>query len=165
MKTAIVYYSLTGNCRYAAKMAARRLEADLIGIEPLKAYPESGFMKFFVGGKSAVMGERPALKPYDFDAELYERVIFCFPVWAGNVTPPVRTFIEENLSSLKGKKLAAILCHSGGGGSKTLEKLKELLEVKELEAEIELTDPRDRPDASKDKVVEEFCIKLKHNGK
>ena len=161
MKTAIVCYSLTGNCRYAAKMTARRLAADIIEIEPVKAYPEKGFMKFFRGGKSAVMGEKPALKPYGFDADKYERVIFCFPVWAGNVTPPIRTFIEDNFSALKDKKLAAILCHSGGGGAKTIEKLKELLKVSELEAELELVDPRSKPDSSKDKAIEEFCAGLK----
>ena len=160
MKTAIVYYSLTGNCKYAARMAARRLSADLIEIAPVNAYPEKGFMKFFRGGKSAVMGETPALKQYYFEPEIYDRVIFCFPVWAGNVTPPIRTFIEENLDALKGKRLAAILCHSGGGGSKTAEKLKELLDVKELELELELVDPRNKPDALKDKAIEDFCIEL-----
>ena len=159
MKTAIVYYSLTGNCKYAARMTARRLSADLIEIAPVNAYPEKGFMKFFRGGKSAVMGEKPALKQYYFEPEMYDRVIFCFPVWAGNVTPPIRTFIEENLDALKGKKLAAIICDSGG--SKTIEKLKELLKVRELEAELELVDPRDKPDASKDKAIEDFCIELK----
>ncbi len=161
MKTAIVYYSLTGNCRYAAKMTARRLGADLIEIEPVNAYPEKGFMKFFRGGRSAVMGEKPALKPYSFEPDKYDRVIFCFPVWAGNVTPPVRTFIEDNSDALRGKRLAAILCHSGGGGSKTVEKLKDLLKIKELEAELELVDPRNKPDASKDKAIEDFCIELK----
>ena len=80
MKTAIVYYSMSGNCQYAAKSIARRTGADLIRIEPEKAYPDSGFKKYFWGGKSAVMGDVPALKPYEFDADKYERVIFCFPV-------------------------------------------------------------------------------------
>lgn len=161
MKTAIVYYSMSGNCLYAAKSAARRIGADLIRIEPEKAYPDSGFRKFFWGGKSAVMGDRPALLPYDFNAEMYDRVIFCFPVWAGNVTPPIRTFISENLDSLKGKKLAAIVCHSGGGAEKSLMKLKALLGTGELEAELDLVDPRDRSDSSKDKAIEDFCRELR----
>ena len=161
MKTAIVYFSLTGNCRYAATMASRRLTADMIGIEPEKAYPDKGLKKFFHGGKSAVAGEKPALKPYRFDADLYDRVVFCFPVWAGTMAPPIRTFVSENLDALKSKKLAAIVCHSGGGGSKALDKLKALLNVSELEAELELVDPRNKSDASKDKAIEEFCRELK----
>lgn len=163
MKTAIVYFSLTGNCRYAAKMAARYLGADLIEIVPENSYPDSGFRKFFWGGKSAVMGDRPKLKPYDFDPEAYGRVIFCFPVWASNVTPPIRTFIEENAASLKDKKIAALLCYSGGGGDKALLKLKKLLGRDELEEAIVVIDPRDRSDAVKDKGIEDFCIRLKKN--
>ncbi|MBQ2161110.1 MAG: flavodoxin family protein [Firmicutes bacterium] len=59
MKTAIVYYSLSGNCEYAAKKAASILGADLIRLEPVKDYPDSGFKKYFWGGKSAVMAEKP----------------------------------------------------------------------------------------------------------
>ena len=160
MKTAIVYYSMSGNCQYAAKSVARRTGADLIRIEPEKAYPDSGFKKYFWGGKSAVMGDMPALRPYEFDADKYERVIFCFPVWAGNVTPPIRTFISENRDQLKAKKLAALVCHSGGGGEKPITKLKALLGVTELEAELDLIDPRDKSDSSKDKALEEFCKEL-----
>ena len=61
MKTAVVYYSLTATEDYAAKRIAEKLDADLIRLEPEKAYPDSGFRKFFWGGKSAVMGETPAL--------------------------------------------------------------------------------------------------------
>ena len=160
MKTAIVYYSMSGNCQYAAKGVARRTGADLIRIEPEKAYPDSGFKKYFWGGKSAVMGDMPALKPYEFDADKYERVIFCFPVWAGNVTPPIRTFISENRGGLKDKKLAALVCHSGGGSEKPIAKLKALLGVTELESELDLIDPRDKSDASKDKAIEEFAREL-----
>ena len=163
MKTAIVYYSLTGNSRYAATSAARRLGADLIRLAPVKAYPDSGFRKYFWGGKSAVMGEEPELEPYEFDADEYGRVIFCFPVWAGSPAPPIRTFIKENKGALKGKRCAALLCFSGGGDEKALAKLRALLGVNELEAELVLVDPRDRSDASKDKAIEDFCKELKRN--
>ena len=45
MKTAIVYYSMSGNCEFAAKKIADITGADLIRIEPEKAYPDSGFKK------------------------------------------------------------------------------------------------------------------------
>ena len=47
------------------------------------------------------MGERPALEPYDVDLTAYDRVVLGFPVWASNFTPPLRTFIRENLEALK----------------------------------------------------------------
>ena len=52
-------------------------------------------------GKASVMAEQPKLQPYAFEAAGYERVILGFPVWAGNVTPPIRSFIAENRNRLR----------------------------------------------------------------
>ena len=65
MSTAIVYYSMLGNSEMIAEKMALKLGADVIRIEPDKAYPDKGAKKFLWGGKSAVMGERPVLKPYE----------------------------------------------------------------------------------------------------
>ncbi len=80
MKTLIVYYSMGGNTEYAAKRIAERLGADLLRLEPVKAYPDRGFKKFFWGGKSAVMAEEPALMPYSFEAGKYDTLVFGFPI-------------------------------------------------------------------------------------
>lgn len=160
MKTAIVYYSLSGNCEYVAKLASIRLGADMIKLEPVKAYPDSGFKKYFWGGKSAVMGEKPKLMPYNFDADKYDRVIFTFPVWAGSPTPPINTFVQENLETLRTKKLAVLACFSGGGGDKAIAKLKSMLGVSELEAELVLVDPKDKPNSENEKKIEVFCAGL-----
>ena len=118
MKAAVVYYSLSGNTKYAAEKIAAQLNADLIGVEPEKAYPTGGFMKFFVGGKGALSKDTPALKPYVFEAQKYDCVVIGMPVWAGSVTPPINTFVQENKESLKNKKIAAFICSKGGGGEK-----------------------------------------------
>ena len=44
MKTAIVYYSMSGNTKYAADKIAEKIEADIIRIEPEKAYPDKGHL-------------------------------------------------------------------------------------------------------------------------
>ncbi len=163
MKTAIVYYSMLGNTEYSAKKIAEELakngEADLIRIEPEKAYPDKGARKFLWGGKSAVMGDKPALKPYTFDIGQYERIIFGFPVWASNITPPIRTFLEEN-SGLKEKKLAAFVCFSGGGAQKAIDRLKSAIGVEKLDAELILVDPKDKPKSENDEKISAFCAQL-----
>ena len=68
MKTLIVYYSMGGNTAYVAQQIARHIDADLLRLEPVKEYPNSGIMKFLWGGKSAVMAEKPTLRPSQFDA-------------------------------------------------------------------------------------------------
>lgn len=159
MKTLIVYYTLEGNTHYAAKKIASLLDADMLRIKPVKTYPRKGFRKFLWGGKSAVMAETPELEPYTFDASAYDRIVFGFPVWAGNVTPPLRTFIKEN--DFSGKRFAAFACQSGAGAEKAFEKLKTALGIRELDAELVLIDPKTKPDPINEKKISGFCGKLK----
>lgn len=42
------------------------------------------------------MAETPELEPYEFDTDAYDRFVFGFPVWAGNITPPIRSFVKDN---------------------------------------------------------------------
>jgi len=158
MKTIIVYYSLEENTHYAAQKIAENIGADLLRLHPKKAYPRGGFKKFFWGGKSAVMAEKPALEPYAFKAEEYERVIIGFPVWASNVAPPLRTFLSEN--DLSGKHLAAFACQSGSGAQKAFAKLAAAAGVEKLENELILIDPKSKPSAENERKIKEFCDTL-----
>ena len=158
MKTIVVYYSMSGNTDAAAREIAAQLGAALLRLEPETAYPDRGFRKFFWGGKSAVMAETPALKPYSLCLADYDRVVFGFPVWAGNVTPPIRSFVKEN--DLSGKRLAAFACQSGAGAEKAFARLKACLGVEKLEAELILIDPKDKPSPENDRRLAAFCAAL-----
>lgn len=158
MKTLIVYYSLEGNTEYVAERIAEACGFDTLRLMPVKKYPDSGFRKFFWGGKSAVMAETPELEPYSFDAGSYDRIVFGFPVWAGNVTPPIRTFVKEN--DLKGKRIAAFACQSGAGAEKAFGRLKAAIGIEDLEAELILNDPKTRMSAENDRKIRDFCEKL-----
>lgn len=159
MKTIVVYYSMGGNTAFAAEKIAGILGADMLRLMPEKAYPSSGFRKFFRGGKSAVMAETPALLPYSFDAAAYDRVIIGFPVWAGNVTPPIRTFLKEN--ALSGKQVAAFACQSGSGAEKAFGKLKECAGIDDLDATLVLIDPKTKPAAENERKIQQFCDSLR----
>ena len=141
MKTAVVYYSMSGNVKNTAEKIAEKLSADLIELKPEKTYPDKGFKKFFWGGKSAVMGEKPKLLPYEFESEKYDRIIFGSPVWASNVVPPLRTFIEENRDNLKNKSISVFMCMSGSGGEKAIGKLKSFLGVEKFGITLVITYP------------------------
>ena len=47
MRALVVFYSLEGNTAFAADKIASALDADTLRISPAKAYPRSGFRKFF----------------------------------------------------------------------------------------------------------------------
>ncbi len=157
MKTAIVYYSMLGNTEYVAEKLAQNIDADIIRIEPEKAYPDKGFKKFFWGGKSAVMGDTPTLNPYRFEAEKYDRIIFGTPIWAGTFAPPLKTFITDNKELLQSKTIVVFTSSSGGGADKAIDKLKKLIEVDNVEATLHLIDPKDRPNEENDRKIAKFC--------
>lgn len=161
MKIAIVFYSLSGNTKYVALKIADKLNADLVEIIPEKEYPNSGLKKFYYGGKSAVMGEMPTLKKYDFNIDNYDYIILGTPVWAGTFTPPIRTFINENKENLKSKILSAFVCYSGAGATKALLKMKDYLGIENFEFELTLIDPKDKMKNEDEEKIESFCKSLK----
>ena len=160
MKTLIVYYSLEGNTEYAAGRIAEALKADTLRLRPKKAYADKGFAKFFWGGKSAVMAEKPELEAYDIDLSEYDRVILGFPVWASNFTPPIRTFLSRHMSEIKGKQVAAFACQSGGGAEKALAKLQKFMGLKSFAETAVFIDPKNKHADSTDNLIDAFCKSL-----
>ena len=161
MGTAIVYYSLNGNSEMVAEKLAAKLDADVIKLEPDKAYPDKGAKKFLWGGKSAVMGEQPVLKPYEFDADKYDKLILGFPVWASRPAPPICTFLNNNKDKLSGKKISVFACQSGNGAEKAFERVKKMIGIDTFAAELILIDPKTRVNADNDKKIESFCEKIR----
>ncbi|MBR3042638.1 MAG: flavodoxin domain-containing protein [Eubacterium sp.] len=161
MSTAIVYYSMLGNSEMIAEKMAAKLGADVIRIEPDKAYPDKGAKKFLWGGKSAVMGEQPVLKPYEFDADKYDKLILGFPVWASRPAPPICTFLNDNTVKLSGKKISVFACQSGNGAEKAFERVKKMIGIDTFAAELILIDPKTRVNADNDKKIESFCEKIR----
>ena len=160
MKTLIVYYSLEGNTKYAADKIAEKTGADTLRLIPKKAYKDKGVAKFLWGGKSALMAESPDLEEYSVDLSAYDRVVFGFPVWASNFTPPIRTFVNENRELLKGKRLSAFACQSGSGAEKALARLAKSLNIEGFGSTAVFIDPKSRPDSAKDEAIDRFCSEL-----
>lgn len=159
MKTLIVYYSHEGNTEFVVEKISEKIGADTLKLVPVKKYPEKGFAKFFWGGKSAVMAETPELEPYSVDLASYDQVVFGFPVWASNVTPPLRTFIKDH-PELKDKKISAFACQSGSGAEKAFEKLKDSIGIDSLDTTLILIDPKARPKDENEVKIQDFCQQL-----
>ena len=162
MTTAVVYYSMSGNTAFTARKIAEEIGAELIEIKPEKQYPDRGIRKFLYGGKSAVMGETPALLPYEFSGEKYGQIIFGFPVWAGNIAPPLRTFIRDHADELKGKKICAFACQGGSGAEKAFLKMAALLKTGSLAEQLILIDPKDKPNPDNEERIRDFCRRCRN---
>ena len=111
MKTAVVYYSLDGNCAFVAEQLKVLLNADLTALETKARKRRTFIGKLFWGLGMVMSKKKPPLKPWSFEANNYDLVIVGAPVWASSPAPPVFTFLSE--AGIKGKKIALYLCHAG----------------------------------------------------
>lgn len=158
MKTAVVYFSLEGNTKLVAEKISEKLGASLIELKCAKAYPTGKVSKFVWGGKSATFGEKPALLPYNFNADDYDAVIIGAPVWASKYAPPLKTFLSEN--DISGKKLGFFVCCAGGKTEKCFEMLKRDAK-NEGAATLRLVDPLKNPSRTIDDEIDKFCERFK----
>lgn len=139
MKTAVIFYSLEGNVRYLAEGIAKELQAELVELKTKKEFPTSGFKKYFWGGKSVVLKEKPVLTNTDLNIEQYDNIILGTPIWAGTYAAPFNTFVKKY--KFAGKKVAVYACNAGGGVEKCFKSFKEALPENEFVGEIEFVDP------------------------
>lgn len=160
MDTLIVWFSLNGNTEYAVGKIKEAICADDVRLVPVKTYPDKGFRKFLVGGGDVVSKKRPELEPYSVDPAKYERIIFATPVWASSYAPPIGTFVNDNLDSLKDKRIACVFCSAGGGAEKAVKKLRDALGIDSFEAELSLVDPKTRPKDEDNALIEAFVDSL-----
>ena len=62
MNRAVVYYSLSGNTKEAAKVIARKLGAKIFEIDLVKPLPKNTVRRMLVGGMQSTFGRRPKIK-------------------------------------------------------------------------------------------------------
>lgn len=98
-RTAVVYFSRSGNTALAARHVALRLDAQLFALEA-PAYPLG------VGGLASALRDANALKetpaalpeliPRTVDLTPFDTVWLGSPVWLYSPAPPIWAFVEHN---------------------------------------------------------------------
>ena len=116
MKTAVVYYSWSGNTRFAAETIAKMAGADIFEIKAETPY-NSDFGKCCDEAKPECYGKtlRPIKSIAGLDLVQYDVVFVGTPNWWGTMAPPVRTWVTQNKDALKGKTVCLFQTHGGGG--------------------------------------------------
>jgi len=151
MKTAVVYYSLDGNCAFIAEEIKTRLDADLFRLHTENEKPRRGAANF-LWAVGVMLGIKKApLKPYTFNPAAYNLIVIGAPVWAGSPALPIRAFLAE--TTITGKKISLFVCHGGGEG-KALKQLEALLPGNSISAETSFVYPKKNSEKAKQQVAD-----------
>lgn len=114
MRTLVVFYSRTGTTKKAGEMIVQKLDADTEEIKD--TIDRSGARGYLISGRDAMKKRLTKLEPVKFNPRDYDLVIIGTPVWAWNVSTPVRTYLIEQRNNFSGQ--AAFFCTMGGSGDK-----------------------------------------------
>lgn len=123
MKTLIVFYSNTGNTLKLAKVLADKLESETLEIKDRRN--RKGLIGFLRAGFDAITSNVTIIEDFNLKFADYDLVIIGTPIWAGRLTPAIRTFLIGNSEVLP--KVAFFATHGGGGSSKALIQMEELV--------------------------------------
>jgi flavodoxin len=154
LRIGVIYYSFEGNTRLVSQGIAAQTGAELLELKPQKELATHGFMKYFWGGKQAVMKERPALLPLERRPEEYDLIFLGTPVWAFTYAPPLNTFLAEY--PLRNKQIAIFCCDDGSKG-KTFANLRAALTGNTILGEMELVAPLRKDQATVRQQVQKWA--------
>jgi flavodoxin len=121
MKILVIYYTRTGNTKFAAESIAAEIGADIEEVIDLKN--RQGRLNYLPAGRDAMQGKETEIAPTKRTPTDYDLIVIGQPVWAGSPTPAIRTYLNKN--DLSGKKVALFFSDVGLG--KAVEKTKALL--------------------------------------
>jgi flavodoxin len=111
-KTLVVYFSRSGFTKRIAEEIAMRHGADLEGIQDTRA--RSGFWGYLRSAREALRKTSIQIRSAAKDPAGYELVVLGTPVWAGNVSSPMRAY----LAAQRGRfRQVAFFCTQGGSGA------------------------------------------------
>jgi len=122
VKTLIVFYSNTGNTSKLAKIIGDKLDGETLEIKDQRN--RNGLIGFLRAGFDAVTSNVTIIENFNLELSEYDLVIIGTPIWAGRLTPAIRTFLIGNSEVLP--EVAFFTTHAGGGSSKALLQLEEL---------------------------------------
>jgi len=137
-KILIVYYSLTGNTQFIAETLRDTIEADILELKPIKELKADSGTRFMWGGYQSKMKIKPKLEDFDTNPLEYDLIILGTPVWAWDISPPMRSFLSK--FDLTSKKVALWMCHAGDG-IKAMSRFKEVLKSADIVENISFQQP------------------------
>lgn len=130
MQVAIVYYSYSGNTHKAAKSIEEILKARNNSVKCLRIEATNESNNFFIQALRGLTKKKAEIAPVETDLSAYELIIFATPVWAREVVPAMRSYLEK-AGGLEGRKAVIFVTYGSGFGKEhCLQSLQHTIEQK-----------------------------------
>ncbi len=155
MKTLIVYYTRTGNTKKIVDALQAGLAADVEMIAEKGS--RRGPLGWIRSGRQGASKADVEIQPLGADTSSYGLVVLASPVWAGNVSAPMRAFMKRHRDALP--DTAVFLTHDGPDAIQAFADFDELLGREPLargEANSKIVQA-----GGYDQAVQEFIEKLR----
>lgn len=128
--TICIYYSRTGNTEKIAQLIKEKLNCELLCITDGKN--RIGTKEYLRAGYESMKGILPKLKSFGMQKKIedYRNVIICSPIWAFNICPVIRSFLNSYGKKIKGKTYFVITHDSNMSYDNKINKLDYYLQNK-----------------------------------
>lgn len=157
MSKAVVFYSLSGNTKEAAKEIARKLGVKIFEIDLVKPLPKNTVRQMLVGGMQSTFGRKPPIKGVPDNIDYYDEIILGTPIWAGMPAAPVNTFIKKYGIA---DRIDAVFTFSGGGDNdRCMAQLSKSL--KNIKHQVALADRNSERAKHNKEKLEKFVMDIK----
>ncbi|MEX3007250.1 flavodoxin family protein [Hoeflea sp. TYP-13] len=121
-KILVSHFSLSGNTQKVAEAVAAKCDADIEAIHDQKR--RAGIWGYCRSAIEAIRERTVAIAPTKYDPQAYDLVILGTPVWAGKISSPMRSYIDEHRGRFN--QVAFFCCQGGNGADKVLLQMADL---------------------------------------
>ncbi len=158
-RTALIYYSLNGHTHFIAQKMSKQLDCPKIRLHLKKEFSQTNkFLQYFWAGKSSAFHDKPALANKPIDLTQYDTLIIATPVWAGNVSSPVRSFLTSY--ALEGKQVYLVANSGGGPFTKAFSSMRKLLTKSTIQKELGVVQPSKETYPEIKETLDAFCKEI-----
>lgn len=122
-KTLIAYYSYTNNVHTIVTELQKRIDADVVRIEPAEKGLDYAADNYAVGSaqiaairnRPADAASYPAIDPVSVQLDRYDTVIIAAPLWWSSMAAPLQTFLFRYGRGMAGKNIGLIVSSASSG--------------------------------------------------
>ncbi|MBD5307483.1 MAG: flavodoxin [Bacteroides sp.] len=122
-KTLIVYYSYTNNVEKIVNELSRKIEAEVVEIEPAEKGLDYAANNYATGSAQIEAiksnpdesSSYPSIDPVNVNLDGFDTIIIAAPLWWSQMAAPLQTYLFHNGREMAGKNIGLIVSSASSG--------------------------------------------------